>query len=236
MLKIMTIRAVLFDLDNTLTHRDQSVAAYAEHLASYYQQHLNTVDVAHIKSIINRIDNGGYPKKELLTYPSIGASVADALQQELEWQHPVDFDELTQFWFQKFGQFAVVMNGALELLKQLKQQQYKLAVVSNGGHATRLNILNGLGFAPYFDAVISSELVGISKPKPEIFQHTSQQLNVDPEACLFVGDHPVNDIYGAQQAGMQAVLLEGFHPLNDHQQTNIRHKIQQLDQLWPYLK
>ncbi len=150
MLKIMTIRAVLFDLDNTLTHRDQSVAAYAEHLASYYQQHLNTVDVAHIKSIVNRIDNGGYPKKELLTYPSIGAFVADALQQELEWQQPVDFDELTQFWFQKFGQFAVAMNGALELLKQLKQQQYKLAVVSNGGACNATQYFKWTGLCAIF--------------------------------------------------------------------------------------
>ncbi len=70
------IQAILFDLDNTLTHRDQSVEAYSYYLAQYYQRHLGEVDVMQIKAIINRIDNGGYPKKELLTHPSIAASVA----------------------------------------------------------------------------------------------------------------------------------------------------------------
>jgi putative hydrolase of the HAD superfamily len=36
----MTIRAVLFDLDNTLTHRDQSIVAYSQHLADHYQHQL----------------------------------------------------------------------------------------------------------------------------------------------------------------------------------------------------
>ena len=72
----MTIRAVLFDLDNTLTHRDQSILAYSQHLANTYQQQLQQAEISQIQSIIRRIDNGGYPKKELLTHPSIAASVA----------------------------------------------------------------------------------------------------------------------------------------------------------------
>lgn len=232
----MTIRAVLFDLDNTLTHRDNSILAYSHFLAQQFQTNLVVTDVMQIKAIINRIDNGGYPKKEMLTHPSIGASVAHALQQELEWKNLPDFDGLTQFWFQYFGQFAVAMPGAIALLAQLKQQHFKLAVVSNGGHATRLNILKGLGFTRYFDAIISSELVGISKPKPEIFQQTSRALNISEAQCLFIGDHPVNDIYGAKQAGMHALLLEGFHSLSPEQSLSIEHKIQRLDQVWQYLK
>ena len=76
----MSIRAVLFDLDNTLTHRGRSVAAFSQSLVDYYQSQLNCVDVEQIESIVNRIDNGGYPLKEYLTHPSIGASVAHALR------------------------------------------------------------------------------------------------------------------------------------------------------------
>ena len=228
----MTIRAVLFDLDNTLTHRDQSVLAYSQHLANAYQQQLQYVEISQIQSIIRRIDNGGYPKKELLTHPSIAASVAYALQQELNWNSLPDFEELTQFWFQQFGLSAVAMQGANRLLADLKQQGYKLAVVSNGGHATRLIILQGLGFSHYFDEIISSELVGISKPNPEIFLHTSRQLDVAPQHCLFIGDHPVNDIQGATQAGMQALWLKGFHETEDHKSINT---IQNLAEIKQYL-
>ena len=228
----MTIRAVLFDLDNTLTHRDQSILAYSQHLANAYQQQLQHAEISQIQSIIRRIDNGGYPKKELLTHPSIAASVAYALQQELNWNSLPDFEELTQFWFQQFGLSAVAMPGANHLLAELKQQGYKLAVVSNGGHATRLTILQGLGFSHYFDEIISSELVGISKPNPEIFLHTSCQLDVAPQNCLFIGDHPVNDIQGATEAGMQALWLQGFHKTEAHKPINT---IQNLAEIKQYL-
>jgi len=228
----MTIRAVLFDLDNTLTHRDQSILAYSQHLAHTYQQQLQHDQISQIPSIIRRIDNGGYPKKELLTHPSIAASVGYALQQELTWSSLPDLDELTQFWFQQFGLSAVAMPGANSLLAELKQQGYKLAVISNGGHATRLTILQGLGFSHYFDEIISSELVGISKPNPEIFLHTSRQLNIVPENCLFIGDHPINDIQGATQAGMKALWLQGFHKTGVHKPINT---IQNLAEIKQYL-
>ena len=228
----MTIRAVLFDLDNTLTHRDQSIAAYSQHLADHYQHQLQHDESNLIQSIIRRIDHGGYPKKEYLTHPSIAASVAYALQQELSWNSLPDLDELSQFWFQQFGLSAVAMPGAKSLLTELKQRGYKLAVISNGGHATRLNILQGLGFSHYFDEIVSSGLLGISKPNPEIFLHTSRQLGISAQHCLYVGDHPVNDIQGATDAGMTAIWLEGFHDAGAHRPIN---RIQNLAEIKQFL-
>ena len=227
----MTIRAVLFDLDNTLTHRDQSIAAYSRHLADHYQYQLQHDESNLIQSIIRRIDHGGYPK-EYLTHPSIAASVAYALQQELSWNSLPDLDELSQFWFQQFGLSAVAMPGAKSLLTELKQRGYKLAVISNGGHATRLSILQGLGFSHYFDAIVSSGLLGISKPNPEIFLHTSRQLGVSAQHCLYVGDHPMNDIQGATDAGMMAIWLEGFHDAGEHGPIN---RIQNLAEIKQFL-
>ncbi|WP_347454409.1 HAD family hydrolase [Acinetobacter thermotolerans] len=228
----MTIRAVLFDLDNTLTHRDLSVQAYSRYLAEHYTNLLELVDVEKITEIVRRIDNGGYPKKELLTHSTIGGSVAYALLQELSWQIQPPLEDLTDFWFQNFGHFAVAMPQAEQLLQSLKSEGYKLAVISNGGHETRMNIINGLGFGHYFDEIVSSELVGISKPNPEIFLHTAQKLEVTPEHCLYIGDHPINDIQGAENAGMQSLWMEGFHtPVQP-----IERKIQNLVEVLDYLK
>lgn len=227
----MTIQAILFDLDNTLTHRGKSIAAYSETLAKMYENNLKETNVAQIQSIIHRIDNGGYPRKELLTHTTIGASVAYALQTELAWNEQPSCNDLTDCWFSQFGHHAVEMQGARELLKALKQKEYKLAVVSNGGHQTRLNILNGLGLTELFDEIISSELVGVSKPNVEIFTETSQRLGINAESCLFVGDHPINDILGAKNAGMKAVFMEGFHLAEFH----IEHKIKHLNELWKFL-
>ena len=220
----MKIQAVLFDLDNTLTHRDQSVVVYAQRFLNDFSHHLATSELEKTVDIIRYIDNGGYPKKERLTHPSIAASVGQALIDTLTWNRLPKLDELTQYWFEQFGMAAVAMQGAADLLQYLKQENYKLAVISNGGHATRLKILQGLGFAHYFDQIISSELVGISKPKPEIFLDTCQRLHIQPQQALYIGDHPVNDYAGATGAGLNALLLNGFHE-------NVAHIPQRIDEL-----
>lgn len=234
----MTIQAVLFDLDNTLTHRDQSVQAFSGHLLNVFRtqlSHENDADDA-LKTldIIRRIDNGGYPKKEYLTHPSIAASVAHALMEELKWEVPPSIETLTEFWFEEFGLCAVAMQGSSSLLAELKQRDYKLAVISNGGHATRLKILEGLGFTHYFDAIFSSESVGIAKPEPEIFLHSCKQIKTRPQQSLYIGDHPINDYQGATQAGLEALLLNGFH-LIDHTKPVNLNVIDHLDEVLPYL-
>jgi putative hydrolase of the HAD superfamily len=50
--------------------------------------------------------------------------------------------------------------------------------------------------------------VGWRKPAPHIFTYALNQLQVEPEQCLFVGDNPLWDIQGPQQVGIQAVLLD----------------------------
>ena len=228
----MPIQAVLFDLDNTLTHRDLTAQAYSRYLAEYYAPALKQVDSDKIIEIVRRIDNGGYPKKELLTHGSIGASAAYALLQELHWLNPPSIDELAQFWFSQFGRFAVEMPAAEQVLTQLKDEGYQLAIVSNGGHDTRLNTIRGLGIETYFDEIISSGLVGFNKPQPEIFQITAERLGVRPAQCLYIGDHPVNDVQGATEAGMHALWMQGFHADAEH----IQYKIQQLPEIFAHLQ
>lgn len=228
----VTIQAVLFDLDNTLTHRDLTAQAYSCYLAEYYASAFAQVEPEKIIEIVRRIDNGGYPKKELLTHGSIGASAAYALLQELSWLNPPSIDELAQFWFSQFGRCAVEMPDAKQVLEQLKSQGYQLAIVSNGGHDTRLNTIRGLGIADYFEEIISSGLVGFNKPQPEIFQITAQRLGVLPEHCLYIGDHPINDIQGAKNAGMHALWMQGFHPDAEE----IQYKIQQLPEIFTHLQ
>lgn len=228
----MPIQAVLFDLDNTLTHRDLTTQAYSRYLAEYYAPALKQVESDKIIEIVRRIDNGGYPKKELLTHGSIGASAAYALLQELSWLNPPSIDELAQFWFSQFGRCAVEMPAAEQVLTQLKDEGYQLAVVSNGGHDTRLNTIRGLGIENYFDEIISSGLVGFNKPQPEIFQITAERLGVQPAQCLYIGDHPINDVQGATEAGMHALWMQGFHPDAEH----IQYKIQQLAEIFAHLQ
>ncbi len=73
------------DLDKTSTDRDQSILAYSQYLAQTYQHQLQHDATGQIQAIIRRIDNGGYPKKELLTdseYRHCGLCLAAGINLE----------------------------------------------------------------------------------------------------------------------------------------------------------
>ena len=56
-------------------------------------------------------------------------------------------------------------------------------------------------------AVYSSEIPW-TKPHPEAFRAVMKAIGVtDPASCVFVGDRPFDDIYGAKSLGMRAVLI-----------------------------
>ena len=227
----MSIRAVIFDLDNTLTHRDLTVQAYTRYLTQHFSEQLLPQQEQQLLAIIRRIDRGGYPIKEQLTHGSIGASVAYAMQQELTWHQVPDLDVLTAFWFEKFGACAVAMPQLYAMLNQLRSEGYRLGIISNGGHETRLKIIQGLDVEHYFEHIVSSGSFGLSKPQPEIFQYTVAQFGLKPQQCVYVGDHPINDIEGANHAGLHSIWIEGFHATTQ----NIQPKIQQLNDLFPIL-
>jgi putative hydrolase of the HAD superfamily len=48
----------------------------------------------------------------------------------------------------------------------------------------------------------------VAKPDKGIFEVAQLELGVGPEVCVLVGDHPVNDVVGAHNAGWRAVWLD----------------------------
>lgn len=99
--------------------------------------------------------------------------------------------------------------GAAELLNGLRSQ-YRLGLICNTGRTpgTMLKIvLQRLGIVDHFDVLTFSDVLGIRKPDPQIFQLTLEQLEVSADRALHVGDDPSTDVLGARHAGMQAVLV-----------------------------
>lgn len=94
-----------------------------------------------------------------------------------------------------------------EVLAVLRRRGLKLAAVSNWD--SRLpSLLERLGLAGYFDAVLVSAIEGVEKPAPEMFRRAAERLGVVAEACVFAGDSPLDDYRGAESAGMTPVLVD----------------------------
>jgi putative hydrolase of the HAD superfamily len=70
--------------------------------------------------------------------------------------------------------------------------------------------------AAHIDAAIFSCVAGIKKPDARIYQLCCEQLEVQPQACLYVGDGSSNELAGAVQVGMTAVMIrdgQGEEPI-----------------------
>jgi putative hydrolase of the HAD superfamily len=92
-------------------------------------------------------------------------------------------------------------------LAALQAAGLRLAVVSNWD-VSLVPVLERLGIADRFEAVVHSAGVGASKPDPKVFEAALEQLGLAPEAVVHVGDDLVNDVEGAQRAGIRAVLID----------------------------
>ena len=125
-------------------------------------------------------------------------------------------------WPRFLGAFAsapftrYVHPEAIPLLQELKRRGYVVGAISDW-ETTLPDLLAELGIIPHLDALAVSEIVGVTKPDPRLFQDALRQANVAPEASLHVGDWYELDVAGARAAGMQALLFDwpGRHPEAD---------------------
>jgi len=115
-----------------------------------------------------------------------------------------------------FSRFAraeawVVYPDAVPALDAMRAMGLRLAVISNFDERLP-DLLAALDLARRVDLVVPSSTMGIAKPNPELFRRTLERLGVAAAATLHVGDHRLEDVEGAQAAGMEAVLLDRGRP------------------------
>ena len=206
------IKAVLFDLYDTLLERDQEKDA--------------EIDL----SIVNAARQLGYDvyPKEFQTARAFFWRLYNRrgkVQNSLELAK-VTFDELGVEFDEKdllknvvplFNQYSESIHlypGALSCIKQLHERKYALGIVANAGFNGYWNTRR-FGLDAFFKSIVISFNVNVRKPHPEIFQKALTELGVSAEQSVFVGDDIEDDIFGAQRLGMKTILVarqppEGF--------------------------
>lgn len=88
--------------------------------------------------------------------------------------------------------------GALELLRYLKENGYRIGVLSNTryhSHTIR-GILEDEGLLPYVDEVVCSADIGYRKPRPEAYLSILERMGAEPRRAYFAGDNLAKDYFG----------------------------------------
>jgi HAD superfamily hydrolase (TIGR01549 family) len=104
--------------------------------------------------------------------------------------------------------------GARPLLEALAGRGLRLAVVTNNVRREQQLKLARCGLTSLVEALVTSEEVGVQKPDPRIFQTALDQVGVSAPDAIMVGDAWATDIEGARRAGVRPVWLNRFGGLS----------------------
>jgi putative hydrolase of the HAD superfamily len=97
-------------------------------------------------------------------------------------------------------------NGAVEILKHLRGLGYKIGLISNCSAEVPL-LWDNTEMSQFFDVAIFSASAGMKKPDRQIYKLACEQLRVEPSECLYFGDGDSNELEGASQVGMKAIMI-----------------------------
>jgi putative hydrolase of the HAD superfamily len=120
-------------------------------------------------------------------------------------------DELHQYSHELYDIYTapehyLLFEDVKESLTRLQQMGLRLGIVSNFA-PTLQAVLENKGIAHFFEMIIVSTEVGLEKPDPAIFKLAIRRSGLAPEDLLYIGDHPINDIWAPRQAGIDAVQI-----------------------------
>ncbi len=104
-----------------------------------------------------------------------------------------------------------------DVMEELVKTGLHFGIISNVLSLTQVpRNLADYGLESYFSTVVLSSEFGRAKPDPAIFLHAAKAAGYLPEECLYVGNSPAKDIFGAKNAGfMAAVQIEYEDDLDD---------------------
>ncbi|MEP5765852.1 MAG: HAD family hydrolase [Halieaceae bacterium] len=192
------MKSVLFDLDETLLARSQSLRDFAIWQSKGMLRREVSDPELFCRRFIELDSNSGVLKNRVYSQLIEEFEICD-------WT----ISELTNSYDLCFSGFCLEKDGAVEAVKAIKNVGLKLGLVSNGRSPFQERNFYSLGVSHLFDSIIVSESVGLRKPDRRIFDLACEQIGVSAAETVFVGDNPKADIDGANSCGMYTVYIPG---------------------------
>ena len=198
------IRAVLFDLDDTLfDHRGASRAALAEvhrrhaagsDFAAFEAHHARILEELHLEVLQGRrgLDDARRERFRRV-FEAVGIPLTGA-----------DVDAVAAAYRSGYLPSWRAVEGAVDLVEAIRARA-RVGVISNNLIEETTDKLVFCRLAPLVDTVVVSGDEGISKPDPRIFAIALARLGVTPAEAVMFGDSWAADIVGAARAGIRRV-------------------------------
>lgn len=201
---IGAIKAILFDLDDTLWPIAPTIQRAEIILHDWLAQHaprvtdIHTTDSLRARRMALMQETPRYRHDLWALRHTVLREALDACGDD-----PAKADAAMAI-FSRERNVVALYEDVLPGLHNLGQR-YALGSISNG-YAD----LQEIGLAAHFRVSIAAHSLGIAKPEARIFHMACEALNVAPHEAVYVGDDPLLDVEGAQKAGLRAVWINRF--------------------------
>ncbi|WP_338653163.1 HAD family hydrolase [Sporosarcina psychrophila] len=142
---------------------------------------------------------------------------------------------LAELFPQERKKHPYLYEETFEVLDRLKDT-YKLVLLTNGSPSLQHTKLEVTSeLVPYFDQIIVSGAFGVGKPDASIFQHVLTENGVTAGEAIMVGDNLMTDILGASRVGMRSVWINRENKLPSEEVVPT-YEINHLEKLYPILE
>ena len=260
----MTIKAVCFDLDDTLLWDERSVAETFEAVCQDVAS-ISGVDPVILGKAIRTEARKLYEAQ--VTFPftkRIGINAYEGLWATFDRGQQPEFRTLEQWvpayrseaWYRALQVCGVddrelgaelgdrfvaerrrrvyLYEESMGTLDRLKGT-VKLLLITNGCPALQREKLNGVPeLISYFDDIIISGDFGIGKPDVSIFRHALEVLEVEADEAVMIGDKLTTDIQGANAAGITSIWLNR-HRKSRSEEIVPTYEVEHLSEIFPLI-
>lgn len=199
------IKAVIFDIDNTLYSYDENHIYGMEALAVYCRDSFGiTTDEM----------QACYRKAGRIMTDRIGTDTAAIHSRMLRMQCMLELLEQPLFpharnmyhaYWDTFIQHIQSNPGILEFMKELKKRKIRIGIGTDMTAYVQYRKLEAIGVTPYIDFIVTSEEAGVEKPTPHLFELCVEKAGVPTGECAFIGDNLTKDVKGAWDNGLKGI-------------------------------
>lgn len=186
----MSIKAVLFDLDGTLADTALDLGGALNTMLR--EQGLPEVSMDEIRPVASHGASG-------LLKLGMNLDKSDPNHARLRQQYLDTYETC-------FDKDTVLFDGIDDLVQTIHARGLKWGIITNKPHTFTHRLVPQLGFSVAPDVVVSGDTTAEAKPSTKPMFYACEQIDIAPEACLYVGDAE-RDMQAGKNAGMKTVLV-----------------------------
>lgn len=202
--KMKNITDIFFDLDHTLWDFEKNSALAFEKVLKKNDVEINLQEFLKQYVPLN-FKYWELYRKDLVTQQQLRYGRLKDTFDILNYQISDEkINVLSDEYIHFLPEFNHLFEGTIEVLEYLKPK-YNLHIITNGFDKVQAGKIKNSNLEPYFKTITNSEMAGVKKPNPKIFEYALSLSNLNKNQTIMIGDCIEVDVQGAISFGMDAI-------------------------------